>query len=157
MQGKMRMSWSIGVLVAMNVALAFFLVRPHLGWRHGRRDQNLSREADHFIESQVGLSTDQKLRFGQLRERFRRESDALKARIRARRRELTLGLFDGGEPEGAAERVLDEVAVANRQLEALTRAHIRQVRDLCTAEQAPRLRALLEEALDAGDPQRRQR
>ncbi len=148
-----KLSWLVGILVVLNLILVLFLVWPHLPFARepGGRDQNLSREADRFMERQIGLSPEQAKQFEENRRNFRRNSDVLRQKIRDNRKQLTTGLF---APDTASEagRLLDEMAICTRQLEEMSFQHIKGIRDSCNPEQADKLKKLLEELLNQPAP-----
>ena len=65
METTKKMSLLVGIMVLLNLVLIGFLLWPGPGRSHppGPPDQNLNREADVFMERQIGMTPDQAVAF----------------------------------------------------------------------------------------------
>ena len=152
-----KMSWLVGVLTILNLVLIGFLLWPHLRRNHppGPPDQNLNREADAFMERQIGMSPDQVAAFEKSRRETKAEFDSLRDQLGKRRQGLTMTLFETSPGQASADRFLDEIASCSRRLEALTFEHLRDIHARCNPEQKTRFKSLLEEVFRESERMRK--
>jgi hypothetical protein len=147
METTRKLNWLVGILAVLNLALVGSLAWPYLQrlGPAGPPDANLNREADVFMERQIGLSRDQVERFEKARWSNRAEFDGLRDQMRNIRKRLTMSIFGSAADASDPERMLDDLASCSRRMEALTFQHLKDVQGFCNQEQMVRFKALLEE------------
>ncbi len=145
MEKTKKLSLSVIILGLLNIVLLGLLTWPHMLplISPKPRDQNLTREADIFIEKQLKMSPDQVARFQAARQNFRISTNKLRDQTRQVRQSLIMSLFDDSVDPVAAIRMLDELASCSRALEEISYKHLLEVSEFCNQEQKVRLKALM--------------
>ncbi|MBU1107362.1 MAG: periplasmic heavy metal sensor [Candidatus Riflebacteria bacterium] len=144
MEKTKKLSLVMIILGLMNIALLSILMWPHmLPFISNPRDQNITREADFYIEKQLKMSPDQIALFEEARHNVRIGTNKLRDQTRQVRKSLIMSIFDDPVDPAKVSRMLDELASCSRVLEEISYKHLLEVRGFCNQEQKVRLKALM--------------
>lgn len=144
MEKTKKLKLAVTLLVLLNVILVVFLLWPHIN-PFGFPDHELTRKADMYIQSQLGMMPDQIGQFEKLRQNFRVDTDRIRAQMKKNRQNLIMSLFEDPLPLATASQLLDELASCARSLEEHSFQHIQGIRRFCNQEQSGRLKTLMED------------
>jgi len=96
-----------------------------------------------FMERRLGLTDEQRSRFGEMRLRFRAEADPIERQMWTVRRALYDALRSGAAKDSFVVRVTDELGGLEAKMQRATFRHFQELRALCDSRQREELDALL--------------
>ncbi len=157
---KKTFIWAIVVLVLLNffsLAALFiqhkrFVAFVNMPGRPNFDHHPRTEKSDHFLTKEVGFNNNQIEEVKKLREIHIDKMKSLNVELHQLKKQLIDGAFSDDFTSEMADEIIMEVANVQVKIEEANHDHLMKMKKICTPDQQPRLKNLLEEAFTKHRP-----